>query len=490
MEANNLPLVPSTAAIPVQQDRDSFFSKEAIDSTWTRSWDMVCPPVAASAHDSLTFNLPKLGQGNYYFLQDARIHVALRLLDKDGAPPAVDGSIAPVEDFASAIFSDVKVFFNETQANSNTAGMYPYHSYLNALLSYSAEKKQGSAMVQGFVGQNRADYNAKPKRPGEKSAFLRRRSMFGNYLDGAHFTYSDATSPPTSASAPLLTEFSSTNMPLISNVGVRIELSRASPNFYLMLDPELAADAVPAWEAALEEKKYKLLIDKIQIVVPVKTMNPSLDLKVEQRLAQKPLEYRTVRMEMSKKPIAKGLNTFSTTQLKQESVCPDRIYFMVVPDYQLNGAKGKNPFHFCSTIRAEDAAYFDDNRANLEEMRLSINNETLETYETSSTDETVLRKYLELDQAMGHGRTSNSSLTFNPEDYRELFFVMGYDLTAAKNAALLGPDIRGMNKEGAMRLDLRWSRVLPCDCWLVMLSEYHSMIKIDKNQSGMCQYLA
>ena len=488
MDANNKPMPAGQVAVPVQQDHDNFFTKEGVDTTWIRSWDMVCSPVATHPHDTLTFNLPKLGQGNYYFMQDARIKLHLRLLDLNGDPPPNETPVGPCEDFASAIFSDVKLFLNEAQSNGNSSSLYAYHSFFHSLLSYSKEKKQGVAALQGYMDQNEGDYKANSN---VTSAFEKRRELFGTLDDNSEFEFYDAASQPTVVTAPLLTEFTSTSLPILSNVGLRLEMLRSPWSFYMMIQPNLAEEERTPAIADFGNKKYRLNVVKAQVIVPVKTMNPSLDLKVEHMLSKKPLEYRTVRLEMVKKPIAKGLNAYSTTQLKQEAVAPDRLYLAIIPDYNLAGTDGQNPFSFCSTVRQEYAKYRTTDRAQLEEVRLSINNETLETYETNIMDDTLYRKYLELNEAMGHGSNgSNSSLSFSVKDYEEIFFVMGYDLTSAKNAALLGPDIRGVNKEGAMRLDLRWDVKLPANCWLIVLSEYHSVVKIDKNRSVMCQYLA
>ena len=488
MDANNKPMPAGQAPVPVQQDHDNFFTKEGVDSTWTRRWEVVQPPVATHAHDTLIFNLPKLGPCNYYHLQDARIRMHLRLLDSDGNPPPVEAVVGPCEDFGSAIFSDVKLFLNESQSNGSSSSLYPYHSYFHSLLSYSREKKEGAAALQGYMDQNEGDYK---RNSNVTSSFAKRRELFGTLNDEKKFQYYDAESQPTVITAPVLTEFTSTSLPILPGVALRLEMKRSPWSFYMMIEPNMAeANRTPAI-ADFTAKKYRLNIVKANVIVPVNIMNASLDLKVEQMLSKKPLEYRTVRLEMVKKPIAKGRNSYSDTQLKQEAVCPDRLYLAIIPDYNLAGPNGENPFSFCSTIREQYAVYRSDTRAQLEEVRLTINNESIESYDTSIMDDTLYRKYLELNETMGHGSNgTNGSLSFSVKNYEEIFFVMGYDLTAAKNAALLGPDIRGMNKQGAMKLDLRWDLKLPTNCWLIMLSEYHSAVKIDKNRSVMCQYLA
>ena len=313
--------------------------------------------------------------------------------------------------------------------------------------------------------------------------------MFGFNNAGNKFQFLTGNDT-TAVSVPLMTEFNATRLPILPNVSIRIRLKRSDRKFYMMIQPWMVATERDKAITDFDDKKYRIKILSAVINIPVKTMNVSLDLKVEQMLSKKPIEYHTKRMEITKKLMSKGSIIFNTTQLKQETSCPDRIFFMIVPDYCLTGKSGQDPFYFSSIIRPDNGTQFDDNRTSPVETKLTVNNVSLETQDTNTKEETLWRKYLELDQTMGNRTSTDKSISFDVEDYRHIKFVMGYDLTTAKNAALLGPDIRGETMEGALCFEIRFNKGLPDDCWLFCMSEYRCLVKIDKNRSVMCQYLA
>ena len=243
------------------------------------------------------------------------------------------------------------------------------------------------------------------------------------------------------------------------------------------------------WEEDFETKKYRIDIVEAELQIPVRTMQASLDLKLEQLLAKSPMVYRTVRMDMMKVDIPLGATGYTNTSLKSATLCPDRMFFAFVPEYQMSGKTGCNSYRFSAVISKENAAMDDEDNASLIDMKLYINSELLESYDTNTRADTLKRKYLELNNSLGNTRLSDSSVSFGIPDYANLKFVVGYDLTVSKNAALLGPDVRGVNKDGAMKLDLKFDKPIPAKVWLLVFSEYHSKVEIDKNRNVSYFYI-
>ena len=488
MDANNKQAPPVDTNIPVLQQEENFNNKVGVDTTWTNNWVIPIGPESDPDKDSIKFNAPKLSNGNYYFLQEAKINITAQIVDKDGNAPLDTTAVGVVNSIGTSLFSEIKIFCNDTELNGACSSEFPYFAYVYHLLNYSKEKKEGNLKLQGYIEANAADYSEVRHNVPVASSYLLRRDMFGHYGAGG-FKFNNANDI-TALSIPLMSEFNATKLPIIPNVNIRVRLKRSEPDFYMMLQPWLdSAKRTPAIED-FKAKKYRIKILSAVLNIPVKTMNVSLDLKIEQMLAKKPVEYHTKRMEVTKKHITKGSVIFNTTQLKEETTCPERMFFMIVPDYCLTGNEGQDPFYLSDLIRTDGGTKYEQARSSVVESKLCVNNVSLETQDTGTAEETLWRKYQELDNVMGNKTNSNSSLSFSVEDYRNIKFIIGYDLTQAKNAALLGPEIRGVNLEGALSFELRFSKGLPCDCWLICMSEYRSLVKIDKNRSVMCQYLA
>ena len=98
--------------LPVLQDKDSFFDKEALESTWTFAWTATAQPHGGNPNEhTLKFNVNKVGYGNYFFLQEARLKLGVRLVDKDGkGPVAANTTVAPINGVAQSLFSDLRLF--------------------------------------------------------------------------------------------------------------------------------------------------------------------------------------------------------------------------------------------------------------------------------------------------------------------------------------------------------------------------------------------
>ena len=196
-----------------------------------------------------------------------------------------------------------------------------------------------------------------------------------------------------------------------------------------------------------------------------------------------------MRMDMMKVDIPLGATGYTNSSLKCSTLCPDRMFFAFVPEYQMSSDKGYNSYVFSSVMKKADATADDENNASLTDMKLYVNSELLESYDTNTAADTLKRKYLELNNALGNTRLSDTSVSFGIPDYANLKFIVGYDLTASKNAALLGTDVRGVNKDGAMKLDIKFDKPIPVKVWLLVFSEYHSKVEIDKNRNVSYFYI-
>ena len=470
--------------VPMMLPEDQFFQKTGMDVTWVKNWTMTIQPVSAPDNKNLVFMIPALSFANYYFLQDMKIRLNVLLRDKDDEPLKTTDFICPVNNIGSSIFEDCKMYLQETQCSSGNNSLYPFFSYLFHMLNFSSDKKKGYLSLQGFTPDNEGDWgdlNYKTQNTG----FSERRHWFGNTDSEGAFTYSDSDAWPVTFIAPILTDFSRVQQPMIAQVGGRIELTRSNASFYLM-------EKKPKSGSTFSARGAHLKIVGAELMIPVKQMTPSLNMKIETHLSSKPIKYDTIRCDLRKYLISRGQTVFNCDDLKTSQVSPDRMFFMLIPDYKINGLNGFNPFEFSNRIRSEadTTSGTPTNDSYLQSMRLTINNESLESFESATVYDTAFRKYMETNDVLGFTRTSDSSISFRPNDFFSAKFVMAYDLTASKCSSAYGANMRGSSKDGALKLEMRFSKELPCSVWLLCLSEYHSSITIDKNRNVVYNYFS
>ena len=378
------------------------------------------------------------------------------------------------------------------------------------LLAYDKNKQNTSLRSQGFTVDDEAVWNTNYDY--SKSGYAIRKEFFGHVTgSNGDFHYYGPNDGNIVFTAPVMTDFSSCNKPMIPNVGGRLELTRASKEFYLMEiksntpiptpNEERVDDGgqVPLEEGedgppAVATREFsaigaKIKIKGLNLYVLVKEMNPSLNLKIEDHLAKSALIYHTTRMELRKHLLPANQQTFSIRDVKTSETSPEKIFFVIVKDENMNGKNGENPFIFANGVFSSD--WPDQNRpgAMLENMRFMINNQSLESYETFDAGPTLHRKYRELAEVLGFDRKSAESLPFTPREYEVDHFIVGYDLTKAKNSSLLNRQVKGQPIEGSFLLELKFSAPLPKQAWLLSLSEFRSAVVVDKNRNVRYRYL-
>ena len=264
------------------------------------------------------------------------------------------------------------------------------------------------------------------------------------------------------------------------------EGSEEDPPSYDELFPEPANDKNNG--DLFEELGAKIHIVDAELLIPVKTMNPSLDLKIEDKLKTHVMEYPSIRLDMRKYTMAKGQQSFSFNNIKDSQNSPDRMFLIMVPDYQMSGRRGWDPFNFSNEIKAENDPTAAS--AKLTTIRATVNNDSLEMFETTDFNMTTLRKYVELNEALGYDRTSPGSVSFTPRDFQRNKFIMAYDFTKARISGRTDNYVKGVVKEGNLLLNLEFDNPLPCATFLIAFGEYRASVKSDFNRNIWYKYIA
>ena len=489
--------------VPMVMDSGVFFPKRGTDTTYEKVWTMSQNLAEVMTDTKLVFNLPSLTSNNFYNLKEAYVTMKIRLEDttKDDKTPASE-RICPINNYGVSLFKDVQISLNSVRIDSGATGLNAVQGYLSALFNNTLNRKDGWLSLQGYVEDNWRDYKKVFTHSG---AFKRQELLFGTNTYSAEepsFSF-NKQGEYTTLRCPIVSQFTSCEAPLLSGVDVRIEMHRSDLSYNLMMDA--------GSESKFKEEigNFRLDIKDPELICPVLTYNPSFNARLEDTLAKSGMMYHTIRLEMTKVPITEGTTNFITTNIKNLSTTPDRIFFMIQPEWAMNSGYGNSPLIFKNRIEPvppkvepppdslnDDPAPTPAPQpvpkpaAHLKNMRLSLNNESLETSNTmGGAADLAFRKLRDLYTVLGFDDAEMSALSIDVSDFAAQKFICAYDCTRGKNSAKLSPNVRGITTPGQMKLELEFDNPTPAYGWLIIAAEYHSAIQINKSRQVVYKLL-
>lgn len=485
------------AAAPYLPHTANFYPELSHNGAWTKSWVL---NVSSNPLDGqrITFQIPKLQGGNYSFYQRARVKLRISLFGKKAEKPSDNMSLAPINNVANSMFNSVRLFLNETQVTGSTNGLYHFAAYVNSLVCHPRGRKDGILTLGGYYeeGIPRDPFpESRWRKIGEPySGWTLRRNLLGTMAGNEDdtgdymFKYYDRQKKFT-VYADLMTDLKGCDVPMLPDVGGRLEMTLNPGHFVLQCEEHDVAESL--------EEKYFLHIDGAELEIPVQTLQPSLHASLERQLTTKPVEYHTTRLDMRKIPIPAGRISFITDAVKQTASSPDRIILFLANKSYLESPYGISPYCFNNYVTKDmwEVAVPNqpeqdpkDLRAYLTSVRMTLNNETLESSENiQEPQHLVMRKLAEFYENMGLDSTPYS-VAMNAEEYANGKFVMVYDLTAAKMASV-GGSVRQEARAGNLKCELQFDKETPNESYLFVMSEFHSKIIVDKNRNVVYRYL-
>lgn len=360
--------------------------------------------------------------------------------------------------------------------SSGNNNHYPYWAYTSVLLEEDLQKKSTYRDVHGFY----EDTNWLG--PTENSnGWWKRQCLFGEYGEDGVFKY---TADIKTFEADVLTDFSACERPMLPKVGVRLDVALNDPSFYLTTLVDKREDAVTS--------QYKLKIVDATLFIDIKQLTTSLALATEKKLLESKVTYRTKRVDIRRIPLHKNQTSFSTDSLKQSETSPDRMLLFIVNSWLIDKPYGISPMYASRDVFEEDQAKVAFNKrkhAVLDNLRLTINNESLDLCsQASSQDELAKHHYFSLQEAYG-ATVLRDSVAVDLKDFLDGKYFIAYDLTKSRRAALSVPNVRQAVRQGHLKLEGHFSQQLPCNAYLYVISEYHSAVSVDKNRNVIYHFL-
>ena len=288
------------------------------------------PISAVTGQSPLEFYIPATDE-DYLDLQQSYLYLRTRIQDAHGNnlqppdgndDPADDTFVFPINYFVNTQFKNVDVYLSGTQVSPND-NLYAYRAYLETLLSYGRDAKEGPLQACFYYPDTR-EPNLHDKtvaaaecvNKGARSRFNRTRYSQGIELIGRIHN-------------PLFNQ----HKLMLNKMDIRMKFNRHDSKFPLI--------------AFLERTNYTIAIDEAILYVCHKTISPSVREAHENGLLKSNAKYPIRTSEMKFFTKAAGHADLSEPNLCS-GILPRRVVVGLVRSEGFNGSHHYNPLDFAS----------------------------------------------------------------------------------------------------------------------------------------------
>ena len=254
------------------------------------------------------------------------LYIKAKIVDETGqhlAGPANDekypntSMVFPVNNLMGTMFSRIEILLNSTPLP--TTSLYPYRSYLETLMSYPKDVKDSILAAKMWYDDNVnmgcIDVHAeREKNKGAKSRF--ERTAASRSFEGLSKIHHELFEQP---------------LCLVNKVNLTIRLHRNEGQFMFM--------------AKTIGQRYKLSIEKAQILTTIKKVAAHLREAIEKQLLTENAQYDLQRTEMKFFTKGSGRSDISVNNLCNGTL-PKLVLIGMVETDAFNGHYQKNPFQF------------------------------------------------------------------------------------------------------------------------------------------------
>ena len=406
------------------------------------------PISSLSGHSPIEFHVPATDE-DYLDLQQSYLYLKVRILSGvgeiltagDNVEAPVDGSfVFPINYFVSTQFKSVDVYLSNSQVSPND-NLYAYRSYLETLLSYGSDVKDGPLQCGlYFPDTDEPDLHSKDVNKGNCAN------------SGARIRYLNSRySSPLEMMGRIHNPLFHQQKLLLNKVDLRLKFNRHDPRFCLM--------------AFKENENYSIAIDQAILNVCHKTVSPSVRESHEIGLMKSNAKYPIRQSEMKFFTKAAGHADLSEPNLCS-GVIPRRIIVGLVRSAAFNGSTHHNPLNF--------------ETHGLESIQVRRNGVALpfDELKMDFANRHGVNGYMSLYQSFGRlFRDRAISLTL--DDYISSgCSLYAFDLSQDGEEHNLSP-----LQEGTVSLQIKLQRATDYSVTIVVYMEKDGLVEIDKDRN-------
>lgn len=385
------------------------------------------------------------GSDDYIDLSKTLIEIKAEIRKLDGTRVADTVKVAPINNTLQSLFSQLDVTLNDvTVSSSNTT--YPFRSYIENHLNYGSDAKR-SRLCAGmyFIDDNITIHNPIPDDGETTNTGLKQRHSMctGKTFDMIGGLHGDV--------------FNQDRF-LLNDVTLRLRFSRSKDQFVLM-----SSEANPSFR--IEIISAKLHIRKLKIA-------PNLILAHEKILATRSAKYPITRVEVKVFHLPQGQTSFTHDNLILGNL-PKRLCIGIVDNASFNGSYTQNPFNFQHCDLNYLSLHLDGRQIPYAPLKLSYSTDNyIQAYFTQFTG--------------GEGIVSDSGNSIDRTDFKNGNAIYMFDLSPDLSSSC--NDHFNVTRQGNLRVELAFDKVLPFTANVVVYSEFDNVIEIDKDRNVTLDY--
>lgn len=381
-------------------------------------------------------------QQDYIDLLHSYLLLTLKVVKEDGSDLDDDTCVAPVNNIAQSLFSQVDVYLNGTLVthSSNTSH---YRAYLENLLSYDKGAKQSQLTLGGWFKDTTEQFDAMTT---ANRGFCSRKALVSK-------------SKPLQVLSRLHTDISLQGRYILNGVDIELRLVR-NPDALCLMG---AADS-----------KFRIKITEASFFVRKVKLSSNIQLKNIRKLdtENKPALYPISRTEVRSFSIASGSHSCIEEGLFTGQL-PRRLIIALVESQAYEGRYNKNPFNF---------QHFNLNYACVYRNGIQVPSKP---YTPDFKNDCFAREYLSIFQGTGRHYT-DQGLDMSMKDYKAGNTILCFDFTGD----LSDCGAFHMIEKGNIRLELRFGEQLPLSVNVIALAEWDSCLRISRDRTVSIDYFS
>ena len=379
---------------------------------------------------------------DYFDLSNTILYLTGKLVKLDGTALSSSDNSTLVNLPAQSIFEKITVSFNNKIVSTNPN--YSYRSYIETILNFSSEAKDGHLRNQMFYKDIAGKFNdiGSATSNSSNSGYTNRKTK-------------TSASKEFEIIAPLHLDICNQPKYLIDNVEVSFKFyPNSKPEFYCM-----------------GETPCKINIIDIFLIIRKVKINPLIQESHAKILQQVPARYPINRIDVKTVTIAQG-NMSKIIDNIYLGPLPNRLIVGFVSSKAFNGDYKMNPYNFQHFNLKEIAVYFDNTL--LPGMPIKMDYEK---------DKYALAYHTIF---AGTGRNfSDSGNAITMEDYKNGYNLYCFDLTVDNSSS---SNYWSIEKAGCMSIQIHFGSELEENITAILYSEFDNLLEIDKFRNILTDY--
>ena len=386
---------------------------------------------------------------DYLDLTNSYLHVQAKITKPDGTDldESDDETVAPVNLWMHALFSEVDVSLNGTAISTST-NTYSYRAYLETLLNYGRDSKESQLALSMFYKSNETETPFSLEKNSKALQRRRIRTKRSNVVDMVGRIHSDI--------------FTQDKL-ILDNISLRLRFVRSKDTFSLLAKPKNEGETTPQYKVKIVHSS--LFIRKVKV-------NPAIVLAHAKALQTSTAKYPIKRVVLKVFSVPQGnMNIVQDNLFLSQK--PNRLVIGLVDSKAYNGDYSLSPFEFKHYNINSLSLYLDGVQVPSKALKPDFENDCYaRSYHTLFT---------------GTGMAWKDFGNFiKYKQYKEGNTLFCFDLTPSLSEG----DMVELPKSVSLRLEIGFSKPLNDPAHIIIFGEQDSLIEIDKSRQVITDFTA